>query len=487
MTLRLRRGTDLERQAITFQEGELVYITDTKDLYAGDGTTVGGIKVSNIGSPSSLTQNLNLNGYSIQGSGTISATSFIGDGSALTGIDIGVQSGQEYDIDIRGSVRSFDSTIIVDPITNNIYGNFWGDGSNLINVPGTFTPSADYTINVLGYIKTFNDEVIVDPSTKTLFGDFIGSHQGSLRADNSTLLVDAETSSFFGTFVGDGSLLSNIEINQLVDFNVFLPSEGDVLQYSAGSWVNGPLSGTGITEGSNYRINIIGDDSTTIVDSATGDVTGNFSGNLFTDTISYDEIITFTNTTPGLIGQVSLNNTGDAQYLKFTRTDAGTAPDQPIGVLSFEQEDDTGIVAYSSMGFWHSGIYIGHSTTGIFNTPNYIGIQDGGLSIGDFSPEVGYKLDVTGDSIFRGSGSFSLDVTAAAFKGSLVADDSTIIVDAINGTVIAQGFIQFGSYTDAQIAEITPSNGMVYYNTTDNRFRGYQNGGWINLDDGTSA
>jgi hypothetical protein len=31
----LRRGTDIQRQAITFAVGELVYITDTKKVYGG--------------------------------------------------------------------------------------------------------------------------------------------------------------------------------------------------------------------------------------------------------------------------------------------------------------------------------------------------------------------------------------------------------------------------------------------------------------------
>ena len=39
MALRLRRGTNAERQLITPAQGELIYTTDTKALYIGDGTT----------------------------------------------------------------------------------------------------------------------------------------------------------------------------------------------------------------------------------------------------------------------------------------------------------------------------------------------------------------------------------------------------------------------------------------------------------------
>ena len=45
MALRLRRGTNAERQLITPLQGELIYTTDTKALFIGDGTTVGGVLV----------------------------------------------------------------------------------------------------------------------------------------------------------------------------------------------------------------------------------------------------------------------------------------------------------------------------------------------------------------------------------------------------------------------------------------------------------
>ena len=45
----------------------------------------------------------------------------------------------------------------------------------------------------------------------------------------------------------------------------------------------------------------------------------------------------------------------------------------------------------------------------------------------------------------------------------------------------------FGSYDATARSGLTAANGMVIYNTTANRFQGYQNGAWINLDDGTAA
>jgi hypothetical protein len=45
MAFKIRRGTNAERLTITPAEGELIYTTDTKKLFIGDGSTVGGITV----------------------------------------------------------------------------------------------------------------------------------------------------------------------------------------------------------------------------------------------------------------------------------------------------------------------------------------------------------------------------------------------------------------------------------------------------------
>ncbi len=47
MALQIRRGTDAERLGITPLAGELVYCTDTDKVFVGDGSTPGGISVTN--------------------------------------------------------------------------------------------------------------------------------------------------------------------------------------------------------------------------------------------------------------------------------------------------------------------------------------------------------------------------------------------------------------------------------------------------------
>jgi hypothetical protein len=50
MALQIRRGTEAERQLIIPLQGELIYTTDTKKVYIGDGVTLGGVLIAGGGS-----------------------------------------------------------------------------------------------------------------------------------------------------------------------------------------------------------------------------------------------------------------------------------------------------------------------------------------------------------------------------------------------------------------------------------------------------
>jgi hypothetical protein len=48
MALQIRRGTDTQRQATLFKSGELIYTTDLKDMWVGDGVTNGGTQLAPV-------------------------------------------------------------------------------------------------------------------------------------------------------------------------------------------------------------------------------------------------------------------------------------------------------------------------------------------------------------------------------------------------------------------------------------------------------
>lgn len=394
MALRLRRGTDLERQSVIFAEGELVYTTDTKSLFVGDGVTLGGILISGdlTESPDVLTRNMDLNNYDITGSGDITisgivtATKFVGDGSGLTNLQtLDVVDGGFYSINIVGA----DSSIILNRDTNTVTGNF--------------------------------------------FGDLTGSLRGSVIGDDSSIIVNSATNEIFGNFIGNGS------------------------------FITGALN-----------IDVIGNDSTVIIDSVTNTV----SGNLVSNSISYGSNINFVNTDENLIGQVSFENIGAGQYLKFKRRDFGTASNQIIGLIGFDQIDDTGTKTYSSMAFWHSGIYIASSANGTYDPTKYVSIEDGRLCVGGYSAEAGYRLDVNGSTIVRGN--LTLD-------NGVLESNTSLDLQAANGVKVVDSAFRLANITSTERAALTPENGDLIYNTTVNKIQAYQNGSWINLDDGSIA
>ena len=81
MALLVRRGPDADRLIVTPLQGELIYTTDTKKLFVGDGATVGGVLVGPtdadaftevVGDTSpQLGGNLDLNNNNIVGVGNI--------------------------------------------------------------------------------------------------------------------------------------------------------------------------------------------------------------------------------------------------------------------------------------------------------------------------------------------------------------------------------------------------------------------------------
>lgn len=487
MALRLRRGTDAERQLITPVEGELIYATDTKTLFVGDGVTQGGVKVTGA-FPESIDDldDVDISSFSPEAGQILkwNGVNFVPDD--LIGL------GEQINADIIAD----DSTILVDSQLQNFQGNtfagqdfigdtftgaFIGDGSQLTNLP------------------------VPEGSTGVIEGS---NYRINITADDSTIMVNTETQTFTGDFIGDGSGLTNLNLfnNTIFDlgdvFSFTPPDAGDVLQYDGFNFVPQKIQ------------QIEGADSTIIVDADTNTFTGNFvgtfdgdiKGSVFADDSSViidgqsrsiisselttNRLIPLTENTLELTSlessnterqtfKISTNNDRSILRLNKESDDDLTGSTEPYGGVYFEKNDINGSATNSIILGGENYILFSVSDNGEFTSSSQtLFWVDGKLGIGT---NPGESLDVVGNGTFTGT------VNAASFNGSLVSDDSTTIVDTINSTITAGGFIQFGSYTDDEISEVTPTNGMVYYNSTVNRFRGYQNGVWINLDDGSSV
>ena len=212
MALKLRRGTDAERLTIVPLQGELIFTTDTKKLFVGDGAAQGGILVGPVdGSAFDLVNdttpqlggNLDLNGNNIVGTGniningTITATGNIGLGDAATD-----------EITVTGVINSnlrpaIDDTYSLGDIDRQ-WKNVW---ATQVNVDTTLTVGT--RIAKLGGSTEDSSAVLWDAETDTISvnnviaANFDGNLTGSVFSDDSgTVLVDAINST-----IGNGLLL----------------------------------------------------------------------------------------------------------------------------------------------------------------------------------------------------------------------------------------------------------------------------------------
>ncbi len=107
---------------------------------------------------------------------------------------------------------------------------------------------------------------------------------------------------------------------------------------------------------------------------------------------------------------------------------------------------------------------------------------------GNNAPSI--QLGMYGDSNDADFGQFKITHT-----DSSDVNTNVIVVDKDNGytkleseytemknaKVADGGYTQFGSLTTTERDALTAANGMVIYNTTDNKFQGRENGAWVNL------
>lgn len=241
MPLQIRRGTEAERQILATppQQGELVYITDSEQLYVGDGTSllrditpVTGYTDENaldyIGSvldagphtgisfahsdagnsiSATISQTQSLTTLTVSGSTSLGPTTVSGN-LAVTG---------KLTADFNGSISGDDSTILVDGVDNKINldgtvkGNIIPNTTEAYDIGSSSLKFKDLYLSGtslhLGNAQvTATGAAINLPAGSTVGGVTImsGSEsvksdiQGSVFADNSSLLVDAVSASIVG-------------------------------------------------------------------------------------------------------------------------------------------------------------------------------------------------------------------------------------------------------------------------------------------------
>lgn len=449
MALQVRRGTNAERLGITPLQGELIYVTDTKQLYVGDGTTVGGTTtiantIDSLLADTSpqLGGELDLNGNNITGTGNINITGTI---TASGTVNLGDGVGSDILV-IGGAIQ------------------------------GHLVPDADSAHNLGSSTKYWNNAWL---NQLTVDSQITAERvQADIIADDSTVVFDASTglipaAQVSGTFTG--SVTGNVT--------------GDVIGNVTGT-VDGDVTGS-----------VFGDDSTLLVDGINNTVT--FNGKDTDDLAEGDTNLFYTNArtqafvTQGYVnglnitaaaldgdmtGSVFSDNSTlmlDGINLKLTVEDISTqnisAPDNEVTFtssanrnrLSLQRQDTTDVASNTAL----AEFVITRKNTST-NTVTGIGTlawtEDRMVYIGAPGGTYDYDNYMTVHSTGK---------VAISMPGNINAEPAAHLE--------VGGAIKPGVYADntARDAAITsPVAGMIVFNTTGTKFQGYTGSAWVDLN-----
>lgn len=464
MALRLRRGTDAERQLITPLEGELIYATDTKSLYVGDGSTLGGILIAASGEVSntvaglldtdiaglqdgdvlvynSLTNEWNnrqsalelddLTDLSVTNSLNFDIISYDG----LNWKNIRIESLADK-INTLTTLTDLEGVGITDPKNFHILyydGNIWANTPATSLTDAILSQEQTHTLTIAGNDST----ILVDPVTNIHRGDFYGSLYdglGNLMIDEFTkaAMVDVrdptDTYTVLDNFTGD---LRRGENGQII-------IQGGATPTFIGS-VDGPIRGT-----------VVGPDLNIILNHDTGTLYGDVIGSLFGDdsTVVFDGVSGKFNLNDTINGSIKTRVVDDFPRIVMVRESAGdiAADDLAYGSIQWRRDDVNGEVTNALISGGNEALLIAQSNDGVLGPDKFVVLDEGNMSIGGFVPTA--KLDVRGDikaessitpGVYADAATRDAAITAPA-EGMLVfLQDTQKFVGYVSDTGLAGG------------------------------------------------
>jgi hypothetical protein len=136
------------------------------------------------------------------------------------------------------------------------------------------------------------------------------------------------------------------------------------------------------------------------------------------------------------------------------------------------RSDGNGVITIESVGAANTG-NISFSGTTIDS------IDSSGII---FTPTVTFNSDITveNDLVVRNVVSASKFETTSVGVPELFSE-TNLNLSAVNAVVITRSPLRLAQFTSSERDQITAQNGDIIYNTTSNKFQGYENGAWVDL------
>ena len=416
MSLRIRRGTEADRQLLTGQDpavGEPIFVTDTNKLYIGKSGVTGG--------------------------------QIINPDKALTDL-----SNVDCPTPTNGQALVF-----------NTAQNKWVNG-------------AVQTINSIGDIADV--DITTSPPTNNQVLKWNGS--AFVPADD----IDTQIA------------LASASIDDLGDVStsgVDAPSNGQVLAWNASAAqfkpINPVFNQTGSFDGTfegTMKGTLVGDDSTILVDGITNTIKLD-NGNLEFDAnqirlLAGNNTLKFGEVTDSVGPTFQLFNTDKSQPIEIIAV-GGTGND--FSKFQFNVKDNSlQTPVQFSAGDSLAGIaWSGWDTNGSKYVPSAQLFTKVSTSAGSVAADTvkGTLVFATNDGTASAPSLKYMEFTSDG-KLSINSQTANATLD-VNGNAKIGTELLLGSMTTIERNGLTPQNGMIIYNSTDNKFQGYENGAWSNL------
>ncbi len=464
MALRLRRGTNAERLLVTPLEGELVYTTDTKKIFAGDGTTIGGTEIAGLNSvvadtTPQLGGNLDLNSQNITGignitiDGTITAPQFEGnilaDDSTLV-FNSATQALAITDLTISGDVDLTEATNKLD-----VFSNHASTSSNIVLNRSKGTKASPTALSD-------NDNI---------FGIKFVGHDGTSYTGGASIISDIDGTVSTGNVPADlsfkvtnssGTELTPIKLNSsgVIETNTQVNNFESSFFYSVGNSSNARSI-------ERYRSR----------GSVAAPVVNNQNDLIYQDKYyGYDGAAhKMVVRTQGMVGASSISSGVMSGRYRVRLTDASGTEKTYLDIRG----NDDKIQVRSDLEIPQFSLVVG----GIKYFENRIV----GL---DSNADIEIQASGTGDVVVSGG----LRSDGIKFEGNTIkttdsnaplelSASGTGIVSATNLTAL--NYMQLPVYannTARDSAISSPNAGMLIFNSTGTKFQGYTGAAWVDLN-----
>jgi len=319
-------------------------------------------------------------------------------------------------------------------------------GEGLIDY--VIVPGSDYQINIVAQDSTR----MVDGDNNKLNGDLYGKVYGDswddisnekvieingrqakldIISDADVLLVNHNNANYYDA---TGSILINGGLRAFIG-----DVDGDLRGSMYDANLNKLIDNVAGLATLDLKGSVFGDDSTLLVDSVNSVIGAETYQ-------SPSNTVTFGNLEDSTQSRILLKSVDETSAINLARTSTSDiSGDATInyGSIRFSRDDVNNEQLTGTIIGRENALLFSSSSTGAFADPtNYFAFKEKKFGIGTITPT--QELDVQGNAVMT-------------------------------------GFVQFGSLTTTERDALAAANGMVIYNTTDNKFQGYENGAWANL------